>query len=299
MTALATVLQTNQKRALLFGLAAVGLWSTVATAFKIALEYLLPLHLLFLAAGTSTLIFLSLLVWQRRLRETLQLGRRRWLFYSLQGALNPFIYYWVLFAAYDRLPAQQAQAINYTWAITMALLAVPLLKQRLSVRELSAMLVAYGGVVLIATGGQWDFQQTNWLGIGLALLSTLLWASYWLINTKNTDPPIPAMFWCFAFGSLFLAIAVAVDPRPLPWLEWRAWAAAGYVGVFEMGVTFLLWLTAMRTAEKTSQLSMLIFLSPFLSLVFIYFILDEVIQVTTLIGLSLICLGLYLQRKPK
>ncbi|RUO54998.1 EamA family transporter [Pseudidiomarina halophila] len=292
-------MQTSQKRALLFGLAAVGLWSTVATAFKIALDYLSPLHLLFLAAGTSTLIFLSLLVWQRRVRETLLLGRRRWLFYSLQGALNPFIYYWVLFAAYDRLPAQQAQAINYTWAITMALLAVPLLKQRLSVRELSAMLIAYGGVVLIATGGQWDFQQTNWLGIGLALLSTLLWASYWLINTKNTDPPIPAMFWCFAFGSVFLAIAVALDPRPLPWFEWRAWAAAGYVGVFEMGVTFLLWLTAMRTAEKTSQLSMLIFLSPFLSLVLIYFILDEVIQVTTLIGLSLICLGLYLQRKPK
>ncbi|MFC7160374.1 DMT family transporter [Pseudidiomarina halophila] len=250
MTAVAPVMQTSQKRALLFGLAAVGLWSTVATAFKIALDYLSPLHLLFLAAGTSTLIFLSLLVWQRRVRETLLLGRRRWLFYSLQGALNPFIYYWVLFAAYDRLPAQQAQAINYTWAITMALLAVPLLKQRLSVRELSAMLIAYGGVVLIATGGQWDFQQTNWLGIGLALLSTLLWASYWLINTKNTDPPIPAMFWCFAFGSVFLAIAVALDPRPLPWFEWRAWAAAGYVGVFEMGVTFLLWLTAMRTAEK-------------------------------------------------
>ncbi|WP_417681020.1 DMT family transporter [Pseudidiomarina aquimaris] len=288
--------ELNQRRALTFGLAAVALWSTVATAFKIALSYLSPLHLLFLAALTSTFIFFVLLAWQGRIRETFALGRQRWLFYLGQGALNPFIYYWVLFAAYDQLPAQQAQAINYTWAITMALLAVPLLKQRLSQRELLAMLVAYGGVVLIATGGQWDFAQTNWVGIGLALLSTVLWASYWLINTKNKDAPIPAMFWCFAFGSLLLALAVSVDPTPVPWFEWRALVAAAYVGLFEMGITFLLWLTAMRTAERTSQLSMLIFLSPFMSLLLIYFILGEVIQTTTLIGLSLICLGLYLQR---
>ncbi|RUO60607.1 DMT family transporter [Pseudidiomarina insulisalsae] len=287
----------NQRRAVAFGLAAVALWSTVATAFKLALMLLTPLHLLFLAALTSTLVFLLLLLWQGRLREILQLGRQRWLFYLAMGALNPFIYYWVLFAAYDQLPAQQAQAINYTWAITMSLLAVPVLKQRLGVKELLAMLVAYGGVVLIATGGQWDFTQTNWTGIGLALLSTLLWATYWLVNTRNTDAPIPAMFWCFAFGSVCLAVAVAVDTRPLPWHEWKALAAAMYVGLFEMGITFLLWLTAMRTAEKTSQLSMLIFLSPFMSLVLIYFILGEVIQLTTLIGLSLICCGLYLQRK--
>lgn len=293
----APLVEPNQRRALAFGLAAVALWSTVATAFKLALGYLSPLHLLFLAALTSTLTFFVLLVWQGRISETWRLGQQRWLFYLGQGALNPFVYYWVLFAAYDQLPAQQAQAINYTWAITMALLAVPILKQRLSKRELLAMFVAYGGVVLIATGGQWDFSQTNWAGIGLALLSTILWASYWLINTKNKDAPIPAMFWCFAFGSLLLAVAVYFDPRPLPWQEWRALVAAGYVGLFEMGITFLLWLTAMRTAERTSQLSMLIFLSPFMSLLLIYFILGEVIQVTTLIGLSLICLGLYLQRK--
>ncbi|WP_244441606.1 DMT family transporter [Pseudidiomarina atlantica] len=291
-------IEKNQRRALGFGLAAVGLWSTVATAFKIALGFLTPLHLLFLAALTSTLIFFLLLAWQGRITETWRLGYSRWRFYLLQGTLNPFVYYWVLFAAYDQLPAQQAQAINYTWAITMALLAVPILKQKLSGRELGAMVVAYGGVVLIATGGQWDFAATNWFGIGLALLSTVLWAGYWLINTRNTDAPIPAMFWCFAFGTLLLAAAVAIDPRPLPWHEWRALAAAAYVGIFEMGLTFLLWLTAMRTAERTSQLSMLIFLSPFISLILIYFILGEAIQVTTLIGLSLICFGLYLQRKP-
>ena len=58
-------------------------------------------------------------------------------------------YYLILFAAYDRLPAHIAQPINYTWAITLALLAVPLLGQRLSKRTLTGILISYLGVVLL------------------------------------------------------------------------------------------------------------------------------------------------------
>ncbi len=295
-------MEKNQQKAVIFALAAVLLWSTVATAFKLALNYLTPLQLLFVAAVTSLVTFATILTVQRRWQETFRLGIKRYRFYALQGAVNPAAYYWVLFAAYDQLPAQQAQAINYTWAITMSLLAVPFLKQKLTKRELGAMLIAYGGVFLIATGGQWDFANTNWLGIGLALLSTLLWASYWLSNTKNTDKPIPALFWCFAWGVLWLLgillVQAYVSPQPLPQIELAGLLAGMYVGLFEMGLTFFLWLTAMRLATKTAQISTLIFLSPFISLILIYFILGEIIQLTTLIGLSLICVGLYRLRKP-
>lgn len=74
-------------------------------------------------------------------------------------------------------------------------------------------------------------------------------------------------------------------------------AAAMYVGVFEMGIAFVLWSYAMKKAENTSRVSNLIFISPFLSLVFIYFILGEQILPSTYIGLVLIVLGLWLQQK--
>ena len=44
-------------------------------------------------------------------------------------------------------------------------------------------------------------------------------------------------------------------------------------------------------------MSNLIFISPFLSLVFIYFILGEVILPSTYVGLVLIIAGLWLQQK--
>jgi drug/metabolite transporter (DMT)-like permease len=64
-----------------------------------------------------------------------------------------------------------------------------------------------------------------------------------------------------------------------------------------MGIAFVLWSQAMKKAENTSKVSNLIFISPFLSLVFIYFILGEVILTSTYVGLVLIIAGLWLQQK--
>ncbi|WP_236744482.1 EamA family transporter [Marinobacter similis] len=64
-----------------------------------------------------------------------------------------------------------------------------------------------------------------------------------------------------------------------------------------MGIAFVLWSYAMKKAENTSRVSNLIFISPFLSLVFIYFILGEQILPSTYIGLVLIVAGLWLQQK--
>ena len=54
------------------------------------------------------------------------------------GWMNPGLYYLVLFAAYDQLPAQEAMAINYSWGITLALIAAPLLGQKLTLSALLA-----------------------------------------------------------------------------------------------------------------------------------------------------------------
>ena len=71
-------------------------------------------------------------------------------------------------------------AINYSWGITLALLAAPLLRQHLSAGALLAACISYGGILVIATRGaplSLDFAQP--LGVGLALLSTVLWSLYW------------------------------------------------------------------------------------------------------------------------
>ncbi|MCP1365085.1 EamA family transporter, partial [Halomonas sp. BBD48] len=55
---------TQDQRAMLYGVGAVGLWSTVATAFKLALETMSPVELMWIAALVSWLL-IGALVWRR------------------------------------------------------------------------------------------------------------------------------------------------------------------------------------------------------------------------------------------
>ena len=292
-------MQDTDRRAVKLGLGAVMLWSTVATAFSLSLQYLTPLQLVTLATVISWCFFaIRLSAPERRsaLRVMSSKARATGL---LVGWLNPGLYYLVLFAAYDRLPAQEAMAINYSWGITLALLAAPLLRQRLSAGALLAACISYGGILVIATRGaplSLDFAQP--LGVGLALLSTVLWSLYWVINTRLSLDPEVNLFLNFS-GALPLLLALLWwSNTPFPTL-WQGWAGGLYVGLFEMGLAFVLWMGAMKATTSTLRISSLIFLSPPLSLVLIWVIAAEPVKAYTLIGLVLILLGLWLQRRAE
>ncbi|QYJ74308.1 MULTISPECIES: DMT family transporter [Shewanella] len=282
--------------AYLYGMAAVLLWSTVATAFKLALAEYSPLQLLFIAVITSILALGVILGFQGKLRHITRQWQERPLFYLQTGLLNPFLYYLVLFKAYDLLPAQQALSLNYTWAILLPLLAVPLLGQQLRKTDLLAALIAYGGVFVIATGGSLaGFSLSAPTGIVLALTSTLLWCLYWIVNTKDKGDPVVSLLLSFLVGLPFVTVAMLMT-QGLPTFSGQGLAAAVYVGLFEMGVTFVLWLMALKSSERTASISTLVFLSPVLSIGFIALVLGEEIRLSTFIGLGLILSALALQQ---
>jgi len=292
-------MQDTDRRAVKLGLGAVMLWSTVATAFNLSLQYLTPLQLVTLATFFSWCFFAIRLSAPERwsaLRVTSSKARATGL---LVGWLNPGLYYLVLFAAYDRLPAQEAMAINYSWGITLALLAAPLLRQHLSAGALLAACISYGGILVIATRGaplSLDFAQP--LGVGLALLSTVLWSLYWVINTRLSLDPEVNLFLNFS-GALPLLLALLWWSNTRFPTLWQGWAGGLYVGLFEMGLAFVLWMGAMKATTSTLRISSLIFLSPPLSLVLIWVIAGEPVKAYTLIGLVLILFGLWLQRRAE
>ena len=286
----------KEQRALLLALGAVLLWSTVATAFKLSLEHLAPVQLLAGANLAAVMTLGLLLLASGRLGEVLRASRRDYLRSLALGLINPLAYYLVLFEAYDRLPAQEAQPLNYTWAFTLAILAVPLLGHKLSRGDVFGGLVAYSGVWVIATRGEvFALEFANPIGVALALGSTLLWALYWIYSARDKRDPLVALFCNFALALPFVLLVCALTAGlSLP--NWRGLAGAAYVGVFEMGLAFALWLGAMRLTQSTARISNLIFLSPFLSLFFIRTFVGETILPSTWIGLGLIIAGLALQQ---
>ncbi|NOY81916.1 MAG: DMT family transporter [Kiritimatiellaeota bacterium] len=278
-----------------YAIAAAFLWSTVASAFKLALRDLSVLALLRIASLTSVLVLLMLVVLQGKLREFFHQGSAGWRTSALFGLLNPFLYYFVLFNAYRRLPAQEAQPLNNAWPVVLSLLAVPILKQRLPLRRLLPLLVSFMGVVVISVRGDFSaLEFSDPLGCALALGSAVIWAAFWLGNARDRRQPAVAMLTNFLAGTCYIYLVSAFSSEsgggsPL------SVGAAVYVGCFEMGFTFLLWGRAVTLSRGAAAVNNLAYLSPFISLVFIHFIVGEQIRTSSVMGLALIVGGVLLQ----
>ncbi|MGA1821095.1 MAG: DMT family transporter [Thermoplasmatota archaeon] len=285
----------KQRKAYLFGITAVLIWATVATAFKITLDHMSVLLMLVFSTLTSTLVLFFFIIIRGDLGKLLRFDRREILHSAFLGFMNPFLYYLVLFGAYSRLPAQEAQPLNYTWPIILTLMSIAFLGQKISKMSIAAVSVSFLGVVLISARGIFFEGGMDLPGIALALFSAVIWSSYWILNIRNRRDPAVKLSMNFLFGSIYvLAAGLIFADLSFPGID--GVLASVYVGSFEMGITFILWLAALKMSRDTARISNLIYLSPFLSLVLINLVIGESIFITTILGLSLIVAGIVIQR---
>lgn len=136
------------------------------------------------------------------------------------------------------------------------------------------------------------------VGVTLALVSTLIWALFWLYNVKDKRDEVIKLFWIFIFGFMYILIyTLAMGQFELP--VGYALLGSAYVGLFEMGITFVVWMMALQRAENTARVTNLIFLTPFVSLLIIRLVLKEAIALSTVAGLVLIIGGILWQQTGK
>jgi len=283
------------RKAYFFAILAVLFWSTSPTAFKLGLRFTDIWQLLTGTTLVSTFILGLLSLTGGKFRALRSFTRADMAFSLLMGLMNPVAYYLILFKAYSILPAQIAQPLNMIWPIVLVLLAVPILHQRLSWISLGAMLLSFSGVVLVSLmGGTGSQVPQNRLGIFLALSTSVIWALYFLYNTRDNKDPVLRLFLNFAFASVFLLAAGIFRGQPLP-PSLEGWFASLYIGVFEMGITFVLWLMAIRLAPSSDRISNLVYIAPFLNLLFASQVLGEKIYITTVTGIILLVSGIVIQ----
>lgn len=289
----------NQKKASLYAGLSILFWSTAASAFKIALQYIDFLQLLFISTVTSLFVIGLILVWQRKIPLLKQQIRGNLLPSALLGFLNPFLYYLVLLKAYSILPAQIAQPLNFTWPIVLVLLSIPLLKQKISARSILAIFISFTGVFFISSQGKpFDLQFANPFGVSLAVGSSLVWALFWIYNVRDKRDEIVKLFLCFVFATVYITIVTLLfSSVRIP--SWQGWLSGIYVGIFEMGITFVFWLKALKYSSSTSKVGNLIYLTPFFSLVIIHIVIGENIYFTTIFGLALIVAGILFEKIKK
>lgn len=287
--------RNNQRAAYLYAGLAVICWSTIASAFKIALAGSEILLLLFTANLTALAVYFIFIVFSGKTNQLFSKSLRSYFRSMLMGLLNPFMYYIILLKAYSLLPAQLAQPLNFIWPVTFMLLAIPMLGHKFSFQSLIALLLSFTGVFFIASRNHLtSFSIEEPAGILLALGSSVIWALYWILNLRDRRDDHVKFFLNFFFSAVYLFIVLAItgnfqihhSVRLLP---------AIYIGLFEMGITYIFWLKSLELASYPERITNVIYLTPFLSLVLIHLVLKEKIYITSVVGLFLIVSGIIIQ----
>ncbi len=271
---------------------AVASWSTVATAFKIGLRHYSYYELLLVSAFTAMLVFGLVVSFQKKWYLLKRINRKEWHLFALTGLLNPAGYYLILFKAYELLPAQIAQSINYSWAIVLTLLLSLFMKQRIPALKFLGMAISLGGVALISLGSEsFSGLQLSVTGLVLAFMSSFVWASFWILNKKSEHiDNVLALFVSFLFGSVYLLIGCLFVEVQLHSL--KGVLSSVYVGLFEMAIPFIFFGLALKKTDNPALINQLCYLSPFISLFIIQAVLGEPIYITTFVGLLLIIGGI-------
>ena len=285
-------LMKSSSKPLLLGSLAVLSWSTVATAFKVALNHMSVFEMVFVAVLTALVIFTIWMFVSNGWRQLRNLTPKLWGAFALLGLISPVAYYLVLFLAYDYLPAQIAQPVNYTWPILLTIMLAFIHRTPIPLMKYVGMIISFAGVVAISVGGKNLPGGVSVLGIGIAILSAFLWALYWIVSDRLKDSinQVGTLFLTFGFGMIYLLIGSCFIP--LSHLSTEALLSGAYIGAFEMGIPFICFGMAIRTTDNPTLINQICYLSPFLSLFFISMILGEPIMPTTYLGLILIVAGL-------
>jgi len=290
---------SDKTKSYLLASLAVLFWSTIATAFKIALAEISPAQLLFIASSTAVVVLAVISIIEGKFKALLLTSPANIIMSALLGLLNPFVYYLVLLKAYTLLPAQVAQPLNMIWPIVLVFLSVPMLKQRIPARSFLALFISFAGVYLVSSQGQpLHPGKSDLTGVVLAAGSSIFWAMYFILNLKDKRDESNKLLMNFLISTIYIALYL-IATGGFGYISIKGLLAGVYTGIFEMGLTFYIWLKALKLAETSDKISNLVFLAPFISLIFISIFLGEHIYFTTFIGLVIIIAGIIYQKTGK
>jgi drug/metabolite transporter (DMT)-like permease len=286
------------KQSYIYAGLAILFWSTVPTAFKISLGELDILPFLTIASLTSMIILLVVVIAGNKTELIRKTTGKELLNSAVLGFINPFLYYLILLKAYQLLPAQVAQPLNMIWPIILVFLSVPILGQKIERKSFIALFISFAGVYIISSQGHlFKPGHSDFKGVILATGSSIFWAMYFILNVKDKRDEAVKLFLNFLFGSAYLVVAMLITGKWQVEIGFKGAIASVYVGIFEMGITFLFWLKALKMAPTTDKVSNFVYLAPFLSLVFVHYILHEPVYYTTPAGLLMIISGILIQNR--
>ena len=146
------------------------------------------------------------------------------------------------------LHASEAVIISYTLPIWTALLARPLLGERLTFARAVGMALGLSGVTLLVLVQPEGSGWTRLLGAALALSASMLFGLGAVLSklTPLLMPPVAAVGWQIGLGTVPLLLGMFVERPTLAAIDVRGWLALTASGALALGVGYIAWFGALQ-----------------------------------------------------
>jgi len=274
------------------------LWSSAATATKVALESAQPLVIAQIRFGLAGIIMLFFThLWKKQKLPTAQ----QWKQLTIYGLLNITIYLGCYIFAMQHVTAgvgSLSVAIN---PIFISFLSVFFLKKKLKLEVFIALLLGTAGV-LIASWPLLHNASITWQGLSLLWFSMVSYSSgaiYFSSREWGAMNILTINGWQTMIGGLLL----------LPFTLWqykisvnhfdlKFWGGTIWLAIFVSIVAILIWLWLLK--RNTIKAGLWLFLCPVSGFAIAAVVLNDVITNYTVVGVTLVLMGLFLsERKSK
>ena len=188
--------------------------------------------------------------------------------------------------------------INYLWPMMAVVAGCILLKEKMTVRKVVAVVMSFVGVTIVTSNGSLQgFSGSNLEGTLCCVLAAVFYGLFVVLNKRLPYNPMVNMMLYYAQSAILAFVYVAAF-EGVPVLHAAQLPGFLWIGVACHAIAYVSWALAMKHGQ-TAKIANLAYITPFLAMVVAHFVLGDPITVWSVGGLLVIVAGIFLQLKDK
>lgn len=285
---------SNRVKAMIGALSTIAVWATAFPFSKIALQHVdsLTLSVARVVGGAMLMLIIGVV-------KGLQIPTswREWGLYIVLGMTGNFVYQVVFNQGLLTIPAATSSIIMALTPMTTALMALVVYKDYMKPIGWLFTITAFAGVAVIIL---WNGPIHVPMGAFWTLLGMILFAIYNIINRglslKGHDP-ITVATWSMFTGAIMALPFVSQSIANIVVAPVSTWLAIMYLACFSSALGFVFWSYALEHAERVSDVTNFMYLSPVVAAIVAAILIGEIPDMGLYIGAPIILGSLYMFNK--
>lgn len=276
-------------------------WACAFPLIIVSLRQLSPVNLAILRLFIASLIFLCIVLFQRKRFSPIH--KKDFFPLFLLGFIGVSVYHLSLNYGEQYISAGAASLIIATIPIFVVVLAKIFLSERIDLKMIVGIIIALVGVAIISLWGNPDARiEIDYISGALAVvLSAFVGAVYTIAGKKmmNRYNPLSLTAYAFLIGNLGLIPFISPSFfEEVMQLSIITWASVLFLAIFPTVIAYTLWYSALEV-KQASELSVFLYATPVLSTLLGAIFLQEKITIFFVLGGILVIAGLYEVNKQR